>query len=156
MDIAGELASDIGEGAQIAGREIEDIYEELTDTTAKEGATSQEQDGSSGYSSTSDLYESIIESTATGDYPTSQMQEDLDDIGLSEDRIGDIKAEQEGYYYFDQLNSDQQSLYAQILHIMSCQADDIYVSTTDMDEVETVQQCVLNDHPEIFYIDGYV
>lgn len=156
VDIAGELASDIGEGAQIAGREIEDIYEELTDTTAKEGATSREQDDSSGHSSTSDLYESIIESTATGDYPTSQMQEDLDDIGLSEDRIGDIKAEQEGYYYFDQLNSDQQSLYAQILHIMSCQADDIYISTTDMDEVETVQQCVLNDHPEIFYIDGYV
>lgn len=154
-DIASDIASDIGEGAQIAGNELEEMYEDLTSSSSDEDKTSDSIDSQTGSTGDLDIYESIIESASGDEYPTSKMQKDMDDIGLSDDMIEDIQSDQAGYYYYEQLDDDQKKLYASILYILTCQAKDIYITTTDMDEVETVQQCVLNDHPEIFYVDGY-
>ena len=155
IDIAGELASDISEGAQTAGREIEDIYEDFTGTSPGTQDDTGSNGSQTGSTDIADFYESIIES-ASDDYPTSQMQQALDDIGLSDSAVEAVRSDQAGYYYYEQLSGDEQKLYAQIYYILTSQAQDIYISTTDMDEVEKVQQCILNDHPEIFYVEGYL
>lgn len=49
---------------------------------------------------------------------------------------------------------EERLLYREILHsLLSCQETE--VSTLDQELLEPVFRCVLADHPEIFYVDGY-
>lgn len=90
---------------------------------------------------------------------SSALPEDLrqsaEKVGLTPDRIAQIRAENTGNYYYDSLGESEQILYAELYHIMSALASDIYISARDADKLETVQNCVMNDHPEIFYVSGY-
>ena len=141
-----EFAQDVYKGAGVLEKEVEGILEDVA------GSSSSTYDTITG---SSDIYEDII-GGSTSDYPTKEMQDDWDSIGLSDDVILSVQGDQAGLYYYEQLDDDEQELYAQILYILSNQAEEIYITTTDMDVVEKVQQCVLNDHPEIFYVEGYL
>ncbi len=76
-------------------------------------------------------------------------------IGLREEEMAGILAAQTGNYHFDQLTAAEQRLYAELAVIMREYATGIMVSSTDPAMIEKVFQCVLNDHPEIFYVVGY-
>lgn len=69
--------------------------------------------------------------------------------------IDGLKAEQTQSFHYKRLSESEQRLYGEILYILQERLEDIQISTTDSEEVEKVFQCVLNDHPEIFYVDGY-
>ena len=47
------------------------------------------------------------------------------------------------------------TLYAELLLIIKAHAEDILVSTTDEDDLQTTFMCVFQDHPELFWIEGY-
>ena len=66
-----------------------------------------------------------------------------------------LKEEQTQSFHYNRLSEPEQKLYGEILYILQERLEDIKVSTTDSAEVEKVFQCVLNDHPEIFYVEGY-
>lgn len=154
MEDVNEFAKDVYDGAEELKKDAEEIISDVAGTSQTSTSTS----GNTGSNSTSDatkLQEQILETIAQGDYPTKEMQDAWEEIGLSDAMISAIQKDQAGLYYYDQLSSDEQSLYAQIYHILSNQGEEIYVTTTDMDEIEKVQQCVSNDHPEIFYVEGY-
>lgn len=140
------FADEVGKGAQIVREEVKDIVDYVTDTSSSDKADSYDSDSDG---------QSIIESASSDKYPTKEMKDDLDEIGLSDDTISVIRDNQESYYYYSKLGDDEQNLYAQIYYILYSHGEYIYITSTDMDEVEKVQQCVLNDHPEIFYVDGY-
>lgn len=76
-------------------------------------------------------------------------------VGLSEEKIPLLLAAQEGRYNFDRLNEDEQLVYAELYQILCSRGVDVKISCMDTDRIEKVFQCVLNDHPEIFYVDGY-
>ncbi len=61
---------------------------------------------------------------------------------------------QEGFYSYDLLSETEQEIYAQI-YVSITQRKEAELSTTDAEVLEKVFQCVLNDHPEIFYVEGY-
>lgn len=64
------------------------------------------------------------------------------------------KIAQEGLYSYELLNEEEQEIYAQIYSsVTSRQKTEL--STTNTERMEKVFQCVLNDHPEIFYVEGY-
>ncbi len=75
--------------------------------------------------------------------------------GLSEEKIPLLLAAQEGRYNFDRLNEDEQLVYVEIYQILCGRGVDVKISCMDTDRIEKAFQCVLNDHPEIFYVDGY-
>lgn len=58
-------------------------------------------------------------------------------------------------YAYQQLGQEQQQLYCQILNALICFQDEISLVSCDTEEISKIFQCVLNDHPEIFYVDGY-
>lgn len=67
----------------------------------------------------------------------------------------DLMRKQQELYYFSNLEITQQNLYVEILYALKNYIDEMKVSTFDTDQIDTVFQCVMMDHPEIFYIDGY-
>lgn len=76
-------------------------------------------------------------------------------IGLSEENLLLLLAAQEGRYNFDRLNEDEQLAYAEIYQILYRRGKDVKITCMDTERIEKAFQCVLNDHPEIFYVDGY-
>lgn len=83
--------------------------------------------------------------------------EEADETG--ERFTDDVKArllrEQQDLYYFSTLEITQQNLYVEILYALENYAEEMQVSTTDTSQIDKVFQCVMMDHPEIFYTDGY-
>lgn len=76
-------------------------------------------------------------------------------LGLTEEGIASLFESQKGKYNFEQLGEEEQLVYVEIFRILSERGENVRVSTLDTDRIEKVFQCVLNDHPEIFYVDGY-
>lgn len=72
----------------------------------------------------------------------------------TEQEIVVLQKEQEGLYAYESLSEEGKEVYAQI-YASLVQMQEKELSTTDTDLIETVFQCVLNDHPEIFYVEGY-
>lgn len=69
--------------------------------------------------------------------------------------VDGLKEEQTQAFHYNRLSEPEQKLYGEILYILQEHLEDIQISTTDSGEVGKVFQCVLNDHPEIFYVEGY-
>lgn len=69
--------------------------------------------------------------------------------------VDGLKEEQTQAFHYNRLSEPEQKLYGEILYILQEHVEDIQISTTDSGEVEKVFQRVLNDHPEIFYVEGY-
>lgn len=69
--------------------------------------------------------------------------------------VNGLKEEQTQSFHYNRLSEPEQKLYGEILYILQERLEDIQISMTDSEEVEKVFQCVLNDHPEIFYVEGY-
>ena len=85
-------------------------------------------------------------------------QEEADkraNLGLSDEGINEIISKQAGLYAFEFLTSNERVLYAEILCILENRVEEIVVTSVDEVEIDKVFQCVMNDHPEIFYVSGY-
>ncbi len=74
---------------------------------------------------------------------------------MDPDLAENLKRKQTGHFYFDQLNSEEQTIYVEILDILKDFEEGIALSCLETDKIERIFQYVLNDHPEIFYVDGY-
>lgn len=59
------------------------------------------------------------------------------------------------YYAYHNLEEDEKKLYLEIYDILTNIDDNVYISTTDKQIIDPVFNCVLNDHPELFYVEGY-
>lgn len=75
--------------------------------------------------------------------------------GLAEEQVPGLLDRQKGNYNFDCLNEEEQIVYVEILQILKSRGEDVQVSSMDTELIEKVFQCVLNDHPDIFYVEGY-
>lgn len=88
----------------------------------------------------------------TGDRDDRSVREEMN---LAEEDISSLLASQAENYHFERLEEAQQLLYVEILQILYNRGEDVRISCMDVDDIDKVFQCVMNDHPEIFYVDGY-
>lgn len=75
--------------------------------------------------------------------------------GITQTAIERCMRQQEGRYMYDMMDARLHSLYAELLLIIKAHAEDILISTTDEDDLQTTFMCVFQDHPELFWIEGY-
>lgn len=66
-----------------------------------------------------------------------------------------VRHAQEFGYAYGMLSEEKQVLYLEIRDALLQFKEDVRLSSCDKEEISHVFQCVLNDHPEIFYVDGY-
>lgn len=81
-------------------------------------------------------------------------------IGLAPENDAALLAAQEGYYAFGCLTEEEQLLYVDIVQILRSMAHDVEIrlpgdADGDLSVLGRVFQCVMDDHPEFFYADGY-
>lgn len=67
---------------------------------------------------------------------------------------------QQGNYCYDRLDAERQKWYLDIYRILIGMEEDGELSDTGIEAVgeegiDGVFQCVMNDHPELFYVEGY-
>lgn len=84
---------------------------------------------------------------------TDQESADSDITGESDKQDAFAAIDENGYCY-SQLSSDEQIVYGQILSA-DLNRTEVSVATLSDDLLDKVFNCVLYDHPELFYIDGY-
>ncbi len=70
---------------------------------------------------------------------------------VTEEFNGDL----EGLYYYDHLSTEDRLIYTQMLYILQGMMEDVVISTMDEAQMDRVFNCVLYDHPELFYVEGY-
>lgn len=58
-------------------------------------------------------------------------------------------------YYYDLLEEPQKVLYNEIYDTIIRFQRDVELSSIDKEEIDQIFNCVLYDHPEIFYVTGY-
>ncbi len=75
--------------------------------------------------------------------------------GLTNSNIVLTMQECAGMYGYANLDASFHQLYAEILLVYRARQSGIPLCSTDVNAVEKVSTCVLLDHPEIFYTDGY-
>lgn len=66
-----------------------------------------------------------------------------------------LREEQEECYAFGKLSEEEQEVYLEILEALVDFRENVKLSSCDKELISRVFQCVLNDHPEIFYVEGY-
>ena len=82
-------------------------------------------------------------------------------IGLAEGADAELLGAQTDRYAFSCLNAEEQLLYVDMVQILSNMAENIEIrmpqeeGRTDTEIIGRVFQCVMDDHPEFFYTDGY-
>lgn len=67
----------------------------------------------------------------------------------------ELRAAQQDCYAFLQLAEEEQKIYLEILEALIHFRENVKLSSCDKELISRVFQCVLNDHPEIFYVEGY-
>lgn len=74
----------------------------------------------------------------------------------AEDDAEEPLVQPEGFAYdYGQLPEREQKIYLEILDILKKRDADEEISLITEERLGTVFQCVMNDHPEIFYVQGY-
>lgn len=58
-------------------------------------------------------------------------------------------------YYYSLLSSEEQTVYEQVYHALTERCE-VSVSTLSQETLDKMFTCVLNDHPEIFYVSRYI
>ena len=82
-----------------------------------------------------------------------------EDFGAEQEKTKEteqvIRRDDESGYAYRMLTEEEQILYLEIRDALIGFKEDVKLSSDDKDEISHAFQCVLNDHPEIFYVDGY-
>ena len=59
------------------------------------------------------------------------------------------------YYAYHLLPGDEQKLYLEVLDALQNMSDYVTVSTLDSSQLDRIFECVVRDHPELFYVEGF-
>lgn len=156
LGLSGCGAADFYE--QITGPGTEDAAVGAAEPEEKEDAENPPENGKDPEEEVPQEYAQIEENRVeegSSHLSKSDLEKRREEIGLSEADIAGLQEAQFGNYYFEQLGYEEKVLYVECYQILALQAEEILLTTTDVELLPRVYQCVINDHPELFYLNGY-
>lgn len=75
--------------------------------------------------------------------------------GLTKENIVKVCEENCSKYCYETMDESLHQLYAEILIVVKERAEEVPLCTREPEELDFAYRCVLNDHPEIYSINGY-
>ena len=131
-----------------------------TSPTAKATGLGGSSVGSSSSTGGSTYQPPIVEETKTvkekkADANVEKLEEQRAEIGIDTSSIDTVKSESSRYYCYSVMDASLHDLYAEIYIILMQEGEDVKVSATSDEDLKYAFQCVFNDHPEIYWVDGF-
>ncbi|MBP5530233.1 MAG: hypothetical protein J6X80_09300 [Lachnospiraceae bacterium] len=77
-------------------------------------------------------------------------------MGINAQNINEANKECQGLFYYDNLESEYKQLYLEIYIAIKNYSDAFYICSINPDDIDYAFNCVMGDHPEIFYTNGYM
>lgn len=101
--------------------------------------------------------EHSVEMTSETEQVQSSQQETEEKTETSQTVIEEERKQSvsEIYYAYHTLDESGRILYLELLDILMERQEDVTVSTIDAEQLNHVFTCVMHDHPELFFVDGY-
>lgn len=127
---------------------LEDDEKQLNNVSPKEPADTEEVEPEE----TSDE-DAIDDDGAVEDVSSSSSLDDLET--LSDEEIAGCAANNAGRYAYETLNESDRRIYNQINLGLNKMTDGVAVDTQNTDTIGRIFQCVMMDHPEIFWVTGF-
>ncbi len=78
------------------------------------------------------------------------------DSGLNELNINNANKECSGLFYYDQIAPSLKQLYLEIYISLKNFNESFYLCSINPDDIDYAFNCVMGDHPDIFYTNGYM
>lgn len=103
-----------------------------------------------------EIIEPQMEGTQAQGYQVEGSQVEDSQVEDSQTQEMQNKGRQEFSYAYQLLSEELKPLYHEILQILEEQLEKIKINTTSIEDMDYVFRCVLNDRPELFYVEGYV
>lgn len=85
---------------------------------------------------------------------TEQNPEDVYEDN-SDTELQRLAGEQSDRYAYNTLNEADQAVYVELYAIIRNMARDVLITSLDTEQIDRAFTCVMLDHPEIFYLEGY-
>lgn len=96
--------------------------------------------------------ESVEKTLETEEAESSQQETAIVQNSVEAERMENVP---EIYYAYYTLDESGRILYLEVLDILKNRQENVTVSTTDTELLNHAFTCVMNDHPELFFVDGY-
>lgn len=81
--------------------------------------------------------------------------EEIEEVSVLSEELEKIKASQTDLFNYSFLTKSQQTVYAELLYLLQNRMNNVSVSSVNAEEINIAYSCVLADHPELFYVEGY-
>lgn len=78
------------------------------------------------------------------------------DAGLTEDNIKKAMSQSAGLYCFNKLDAFGKQVYAEIYLSLMSYSGGVWLCSISPEEIDLAFNCVMNDHPEIYFSNGYL
>ncbi|MCR5501853.1 MAG: hypothetical protein K6F53_02495 [Lachnospiraceae bacterium] len=125
------------------------------DTTKEETVISEKENALSKLMEGTEKIVRIKPEADNGEKEEEQEEDGEDELRLFESEIRDLQKEMEGLYYYEWLSEEEKYVYAQICYILTGRLEKVRIDILDKDALDRIFKYVMNDHPEIFYAEGY-
>ncbi len=77
-------------------------------------------------------------------------------IGINAQNINAANDECQGLFYYDNMEPELKQLYLEIYIAIKNYTEAFYICSIDPEDIDYAFNCVMGDHPEIFYTNGYM
>lgn len=78
------------------------------------------------------------------------------DCGINQANINKANKECQGLFYYDQIDPSLKQLYLEIYISLDKFVETFYVCSVDPKDIDYAFNCVMGDHPDIYYTNGYM
>lgn len=78
------------------------------------------------------------------------------ELGFNQENINNANKECSGLYYYDNIDKSLKQLYLEIYLALKNHTESFYICSTKPNDIDKAFNCVMADHPLIFYSNGYM
>lgn len=146
--------TDTGKESKNSSNKVNETVNALTEMAVTAKETRIENIANNSYDHEiiiTDLGEMVVDATLS----ETEWQQRID-LGITSENINSANKECAGLFYYDQIEPELRQLYLEIYIALQNHAESFFTCSVDPKDIDYAFNCVMGDHPDIFYTNGYM